>query len=188
MSSHNLTENYKPRIEFNNNFGIGHPENLIYLNSLAKWGMTRIKQSALPYHKKHLGTTDNGKSGKEVLVTLEELKQIIIDSDGISPDGTKIYFGPMACLTQPNKAISLGLMTAEENNRKPSFDRKNSKGKYTKNNLQCTTKGYNLGKGSDDSSSIVTQDVKIKVNNDIEFVIDNCSPQFLAQYTASLAK
>jgi hypothetical protein len=192
MATHKLTKNYKPRIVFNENFGIGDSENLKYLDSFTKWGMARIKKSAKPYHEKHLGVTDNGKKGKDVTVTFDELKQIIIDSNGVSPDGVKIYFGPLAYLNNPNRAIELGLMTREENSRKPSFDRKNSNEKkgpthYGKNNIQLTTKGFNLGKGADDSYSSITQNVKVKVRGGIELILDNCSPQFLASYTQSLA-
>jgi len=181
-----LTKNYRARCPFNPSFGIGDDENSMYLDSLAKWHMLRIKQSAKPYHEKHLGVADNGKRGKVVAVTHEEIKQLIIDANGVSPDGTKIYFGSLGCLNNPSRAIALGLMTSDENSRKPSFDRIDSDKPYIKDNLQHTTKGYNIGKGSDDSYSTVSQNIKVRVKN-IEFIIDNCSPQFLAHYTQSLA-
>jgi len=95
-------------------------------------------------------------------------------------------------LNNPGQAMKLGLMTADENSRKPSFDRKNTDETmgsihYIKNNLQHTTMRYNLGKGSNDLSLTMTQNVKIKVKNSIELNIDDCSPQFLAAYTQSLA-
>ncbi len=187
MTSNKLTENYRARYPFNPSFGIGDDENSMYLDSLAKWHMLRIKLSAKPYHEKHLGVADNGKKGKVVAVTHEEIKQLIIDANGISPDGIKIYFGSLGCLNNPSRAIALGLMTSDENSRKPSFDRIDSDKPYIKDNLQHTTKGYNLSKNADDSISSINQNVRVKVSG-VEMIIDNCSPQFLANYTQSLAR
>jgi len=192
MATYKLTKNYTPRIKFNTDFSIGDKENEQYLNSLAKWHMGGIKQGAKSYNEKHPGTTNNGKKGKDVIVTVEELKELIIEANGISPDGAKIYFAPVGYLNNPGQAMKLGLMTADENSRKPSFDRKNTDETmgsihYIKNNLQHTTMRYNLGKGSNDLSLTMTQNVKIKVKNSIELNIDDCSPQFLAAYTQSLA-
>jgi len=192
MATHKFNKDYSPRNPFLPEFGIGDPENLKYLNALTRVGMTRIKNAARPFHEKYPGVTDNGKKGKDVDVTFDELKQIIIDSNGVSPDGVKIYFPPIAFFNNPGLAIKLGLMTSEENNRKPSWDRKNTNEEngpihYGKNNIQLTTKGFNLGKGADDSYSTITQNVKVKVKNGIELILDNCTPQFLAAYTQSLA-
>jgi hypothetical protein len=181
-----LTKNYRARNPFNPNFGIGDPENNRYLDSLVKWSMAKIKAGAKPFHEKY-GTPDKGAAGKIVSITSAELKQKIIDSKGLSPDGVKIYFGNIGVLNKPGQAIKVGLMTSDENNRKPSFDRIDSSIKeYSNDNVQVTTKSYNISKGSDDSYSTTTQDIKVKVKN-IEFTIDNCSPQFLAHYTQSLA-
>ena len=192
MATHKFNKDYKSRNPFLPEFGIGDPENLKYLDSLARAGMTRIKNAARPFHEKYPGVTDNGKKGKDVDVTFDELKQINIDSNGVSPDVVKIYFPPIAFFNNPGLAMKLGLMTSEENNRKPSWDRKNTNEEngpihYGKNNIQLTTMGFNLGKGTCDSYSTITQNVKVKVKNGIELILDNCSPQFLAAYTQSLA-
>ena len=183
-----LTKNYKPRIVFNTDFGIGDSENSTYLNSITNWQMARINRNAKPYHKKHIGVSDNGNTDKEVIITKEELKQKFIDSNGFDPNGVELYFGPIAYLNNPTRAIALGLMTKDQNSRKPSADRIVSDIKvYSNKNTQITTKRFNLGKGSDDSYSSVTQNVKVKVLRGVELTIDKCSPQFLAEYTQSLA-
>ena len=147
-----LTENYKPRIEYNSEYPISHTINRPYIKQLAVWGMERIKSSAKPYHQKHNGVKNNGKMGKEVTVTLAELEEIIIKSDGKSPNGIDIYFGPVGILRNPGQAEKLGFITSEQRSRFPSFDRINSSQYYTVNNIQLTTKSYNLGKSSNDVS------------------------------------
>jgi hypothetical protein len=187
MATAKLTKNYNPRFPFNPNFEIGDPENDSYVEALAKWGMGRIRKAAQPFHKKY-GTPNNGHKGKDVIITQDELKQKIIDSKGISPDGVKIFFGDIGVLNTPGAAIAVGLMTAEENNRKPSFDRIDSSlKKYSVDNIQITTKSYNISKGTDDDYNPLTQDIKVKITNGIEIVIDNCSPEFIANYTQSIA-
>jgi len=192
MATHKFNKDYSPRYPFRPEFGIGDPENLKYLNSLTKWLMSKIILNAKPYHEKHNGVSDNGKEGKKITITFEQMKQKIIDTNGVSPDGIEIYFGSPTLMNSPSRAIELGLMSAEENSRKPSWDRKNTNEEngpihYGKNNIQLTTKGFNLGKGADDSYSTITQNVKVKVKNGIELILDNCTPQFLAAYTQSLA-
>jgi len=188
MATHKFNKDYSPRYPFRPEFGIGDPENLKYLNSLTKWLMSKIILNAKPYHEKHNGVSDNGKEGKKITITFEQMKQKIIDTNGVSPDGIEIYFGSPTLMNSPSRAIELGLMSAEENSRKPSVDRIVSKLKeYSNENIQIVTKGFNLGKGADDSYSTITQNVKVKVKNGIELILDNCSPQFLAAYTQSLA-
>ena len=118
-----LTKNYKPRCEYYKEYSLGHPDNDKFLNQFAGWSMERIKASAKPYHKKHLGVNDNGAKGKEVSVTLSELKQIIIKSNGKSPDGVNIFIAPVGILRKPGHAEKLGLITKEERSRFPSIDR-----------------------------------------------------------------
>jgi hypothetical protein len=187
MASNVLTQNYTPRVSFNFDYGIDHPINEPYLNSLSSWLMERIKRAAKPYHQKHPGVSDNGKKGKVVTITMEQLKQKIRDTNGLSPDGIPIYFGPTTLMSNPNRAIKLGLMTEEENQRKPSVDRIDSGLKeYSKENVQIVTKKYNLGKSDSNGINTINPSVKIQVGK-VNITLDNCSPQYLAAYTQSLA-
>jgi hypothetical protein len=70
--------------------------------------MERINSSAKPYHKKHKGVKDNGKNGKEVTITHNDLVQIITKSNGKSPDGIDIYFAPIGILRAPTDAEKFG--------------------------------------------------------------------------------
>lgn len=148
-----FTKDYTPRVSYDSNYPIGHPNNEKYVESLAIWGMGRIKSSAKPYHKKHKGVKDRGKAGKEVTVTLNDLKEIIIKSNGKSPNGTNIYFGPTGILLNPGKAQEYGMITDDERSRFPSWDRIDSSKGYTRENIQLTTKSYNLGKSTNDVSN-----------------------------------
>jgi hypothetical protein len=186
MATTHLTKNYRPRIVFNESYGIEHPINAGYVSSLASYMMTRVRSTARPYHKKHIGVKDNGTKGKLVTITKEQMEQKIRDTKGKSPDGTSIYFGPVGYLSNPTKAIELGFMTAEENSRKPSPDRIDSNLKeYSNENLQITTKKYNLGKSNDDSTSVVVN-AKIEVGK-VNITLEGVTPQYLAAYTQSLA-
>jgi hypothetical protein len=186
MAGTALTENYTPRVSFNTEYGIEHPMNDDYVTSVSKWLMQRIKKSAQPYSQKHKGVKDTGKPGKKVEITLEELKQKVRDTKGVDPNGIPIYWGPTTLMSQSGKAIKLGLMTEDENQRKPSADRLISKdGHYTNDNVQITTKTYNLGK-SNSNGSTNTSNVTIKVGK-VDILLENCSPQYLAAYTQSLA-
>jgi hypothetical protein len=185
MATTHLTKNYRPRIVFNESYGIEHPINAEYVSSLAGYMMTRVRSCARPYHKKHIGVKDNGTKGKVVTITKEQMEQKIRDTKGKSPDGTLLYFGPVGLLSNPTKAIELGLMTAEENSRKPSPDRIDSNLKeYSNENLQITTKKYNLGKSNDDSTSVVVN-AKIEVGK-VNITLEGVTPQYLAAYTQSL--
>lgn len=187
MARATFTENYIPRVSFNSDYGIEHPINEPYVNSLTSWLMERIKRAAKPYHQKHPGVSDNGKKGKVVTITMDELKQKIRDTKGVSPDGVPIYFGPTTLMSNPNRAIKLGLMTDDENQRKPSVDRIVSEIKeYSNENVQIGTKKYNLGKSDSKVSTITNPSVQIQVGK-VNITLDNCSPQYLAAYTQSLA-
>ena len=187
MPTNKLTKQFTPRISFNYEYKIDHPTNEPYINSLTGWLMERIRRAAKPYHEKHPGVANNGRGGKKVTITMEELKQKIIDTNGISPDGVPIYFGPIALMASPSQAIRLGLMTEDENQRKPSVDRIDSTLKeYSKENVQIVTKKYNLGKS--DSNDIHTNNPSVKIQiGKVNITLDNCSAQYLAAYTQSLA-
>jgi hypothetical protein len=187
MTKNVLTKNYTPRITFNSEYGIDNPINEPYVNSLAGWLMDRIKRAAKPYHQKHYGVSDNGNKGKIVTITMNQLKQKIKDTKGLSPDGVPIYFGPTTLMTNPNRAIELGLMTDDENQRKPSVDRIDSGLKvYSNENVQIGTKKYNLGKSDSKVNNTFNPSVQIKIGK-VNITLDNCSPQYLAAYTQSLA-
>jgi hypothetical protein len=148
MASNKLTKNYSPNIYYKKEYSIDHIENDRYVTSLAMWGMGRIRTSAKPYAGKHPGVKDTGKPGKKVTVTLDELKKIIINSNGKSPDGTNIYFAPIGILNAPTRAKELGLLTEDEHNRFPSFDRiVSSLKEYSFSNIQLSTLTYNRVKG-----------------------------------------
>lgn len=185
-----FTKDHKPRYAYDPNFNISDPQNSAYVKSLAKHLLTRMKSSAKAYHEKHKGVKDNGKSGKKVTIKLKQVEQKIRDTRGISPDGVKIYWGPVAYLQNPGRAIKLGLMTEEENSRKPSVDRIKSVIKeYSNTNVQITTKKYNLGKSSEaeaKSVNYIYPNAFIKIGG-TEILLNNCSPDWLAQYTHSLS-
>ena len=182
---------YKPRHTYDSRFSLSSPENEQYINRLAKWLMARINKAALPRHLKHPGVKDNGAPGKKVTITHKQLVQRIVDTNGTTFDGTKIYFGPIAFMTNPTRAIKLGLMTADENSRKPSADREKSnlkngsKGEYSFQNIRVITKRQNLAKGADDFPEVTNPNITVTVGS-VELVIGNCSAQYLAEYTQSL--
>ena len=186
MATTKLTKNYRPRVVFNPSYGLDHPINDAYLSSCAGYMMTRVKSSARPYHEKHKGVKDNGTKGKIVTITKEEMKQKLIETNGKSPCGSNLYLGPVAYMQNPKRAMELGLMTAEENSRKPSPDRIDSSLKiYSNDNIQITTKKYNLGKSNDDSPMGVAN-AKIEVGK-VNITLEGVTPQYLAAYTQSLA-
>lgn len=156
-----FTKDYTPRVSYDSNYPIGHPNNQKYVDSLAILGMARIKSSAQPYHQKHKGVKNKGKVGKVVTVTIDDLKEIIVKSNGKSPNGADIYFGPAGILLNPTKAVKYGMITNDDRSRFPSWDRIDSSKGYTKENIQLTTKSYNLGKSENDviinkSTEIIT--------------------------------
>ncbi len=143
-----LTKDYKSRFPYYSELPLNHPNNEPFVDSLATWGMDRINSCALPYHAKNKGVKDNGARGKEVTITKSQLKEIIIKSNGISPNGQEIYLAPTGILRKPGEAERLGLITSEQRNRFPSFDRIDSSKGYISGNVQLTTKNYNLGKSN----------------------------------------
>jgi len=181
MPTSNLTKNYNPRIKYYKNLGICHKDNLPYVESLARYFMSRIKLTAKPYSEKHRGVKDNGSVGKKINVTIGELMEIIIESNGkCAISGKPIHFPiGMGILSNPKKAISLGLLTQEENQRFPSMDRiKSSIKHYDKYNLQLTTKECNLGKSNSDVSCINHTAVSIEKSG-VSFRIENCTASYL---------
>jgi hypothetical protein len=176
-----LTKNYNPRVRYNAEFPLNHPINESYVSQLAKWAMERIKSSAKPYHQKHNGVKDNGTTGKEVTVTLDELEQIIINSNGKSPNGVDIHFAPVGVLRKPGDAEKVGLVTNEQRSRFPSVDRINSLLGYSADNIQLTTKSYNLGKSSNDVSisSQIAEKITLKWKG-AEVELNHITSSFLA--------
>jgi hypothetical protein len=143
-----LTKDYCPRFTYDSNYPIDHPNNRRYIQQLAVWLMERIKASAQPYHKKHKGVKNNGTAGKEITTTLSGLEKIIIESNGKSPNGVDIHFAPVGILRNPGPAETLGFVTSEQRSRFPSVDRIDSSKGYIDDNIQLTTKSYNLGKST----------------------------------------
>jgi hypothetical protein len=183
----NLTIDYKPRFPYYSELPLNHPQNEPFVSSLAVWALERINGSAKPYHKKHLGVIDNGAKGKEVTITLSELKEIIIKSNGVSPDGQKIHFAPVGILRKPGEAERIGLVTSEQRNRFPSFDRIDSSKGYIKGNIQLSTKNYNLGK-----SNNFVKPIELKGNatlnyKGIELQLNEVTSSFLVNTLKGLA-
>ena len=72
------------------------------------------------------------------------------------------------------------MLTDDENSRFPSFDRIDSSKGYIRENLQLTTKSYNLGKSSNDTKHIeFTEKATIKWNG-VEIEITNPTASLLA--------
>jgi hypothetical protein len=71
-----ITKNYSPRVRYDSNYPITHPNNEAYVKQLAVWAMERIGSSAKAYHEKHKGVKNNGTPGKQITVTLDDLKEI----------------------------------------------------------------------------------------------------------------
>ena len=193
-----LTESYTPTITYQSNYNIGSKENERYINSLSKYLYGLILKSARAYSQKHL-LEDGAKSRsnskpKEVTVTDVDIKQSIIKSKGISPDGTPIYFGPITLMRNPTKAIELGLMSPVERMRKPSVDRIDSTKGYTPDNIQITTMEFNLGKGVGAGTTVKPipsipsiPSVTIRYKGvEVQFG-ELPDSTFLANYTSSLA-
>lgn len=174
-----LHKGYRPRIQFNGQYQIGDDINSEYLDSLVNWLMSKIKKSSRPYHEKHTGARNNGKSGKVVSITKDKLRELIIETDGkCSISGNKLYFGPIQVMQNPTDAVRLGLMTMDEKSRRPSADRIDSSLKeYSDTNVQITTMASNLGKGdcdvTTDTSSVVLEYKLAKIT------IENCTPSYL---------
>lgn len=176
-----LTKDYRPRLKYDSNYSLGHIDNDAFVTQLANWCIRRAKSSANPYHKKHNGVRDNGKKGKQVTVTLKEMKQIIINSNGKSPDGVDIHLAPIGILNKPKNAIEVGLLTNEQHSRFPSVDRIDSSKGYTADNIQLTTKSYNLGKSSNDAPPTYQTIEKVTLKwKGVEVELNQPTSSFLA--------
>lgn len=186
MASGTLTENYNPRIKFNSDYPIEHPNNKGYLDMLSALLLTRSKTSAKPYYKKHKGVKDSGKPGKDLTITQDDIRKVIIKSNGKSPNGVSIYFGPHGILQEPGRAKQIGLLTEDENNRFPSIDRIDSTKGYIPGNIQLTTKSYNLGKSSDNVLPTYQIDKTITVSIDYKGV--KMETEMTASFFANVVK
>jgi hypothetical protein len=183
-----LTNNYKPRVKHFSEYSLSDSENYEYVTALAKWAMARIKTSANPYHRKHKGVKDNGKPGKQISVTLTDLKEMIIKSNGKSPNGVDIHFAPIAVLNAPKNAREVGLLTNEQHSRFPSIDRIDSSKGYTPDNIQLTTKSYNLGKANNDVSATYQTIEKVTLKwKGVEVELNQPTASFLATTLKELA-
>ena len=185
-----LTINYTPRCYKHEEYPLNHPINEPFTWQLATWGMGRIKTAAKPYHEKHNGVRDNGTSGKEVNITKEELRQIIINSNGKSPNGVDIHFPPVGILQKIGEAERLGLITNEQRGRIPSFDRIDSSKGYFFENLQLTTKSFNLGKGNLNTAPTALESlptINIKWNG-VQVELNHVTASFLATTMKELAR
>ena len=185
-----LTKDYKPRDVYYTEHSIDHPKNIPYVNQLITWCQERILTSAKPYHEKHFGVKNRGAIGKEINITRDDLRKMIIDSNGKSPNGIDIHFAPVGILRKPGEAERLGLVTSEQRSRFPSVDRINSSKGYISGNIQLSTKSYNLGKSNND----VKYDLKEKLITatikwyGIEVSINEITSSFLANTMKELAK
>jgi hypothetical protein len=150
-----LTKNYKPIVTFNEEYSIGHSINARYLTSVAKYLMSKIKQSSKQYHEKHYGVKNNGKPGKEIRLTLDDIKRMVIESEGKSKlSGKKIFFGPIVVMENPTAALTLGFMTEDQKLRRPSIDRiVSSKKVYDVENSRLVTMAENMGRGNSDTDA-----------------------------------
>ncbi len=150
-----LTKNYKPTVTFNEEYSIGHSINARYLTSVAKYLMSKINQSSREYHKKHKGVKNNGNTGKEVKLTLDDIKRMIIESEGKSKlSGKKIFFGPIMVMENPTAALKFGFMTEDQKLRRPSIDRIiSSKKVYDVENSRLITMAENMGRGNSDTDA-----------------------------------
>ena len=150
-----LTKNYKPIVTFNKEYSIGHSINARYLTSVAKYLMSKIKQSSKQYHEKHNGVKNNGKSGKEIRLTLDDIKRMVIESEGKSKlSGKKLFFGPATVMENPADALTLGFMSEDQKLRRPSIDRIiSSKKVYDVENSRLVTMAENMGRGNSDTDA-----------------------------------
>lgn len=185
MKKYTISPEFRPRVSFNPKFKLNDSENAPYVKALAAFGMARIKNSARPYHEKHRGVSDRGATGKPVELTLLDIEKIIINSNGVSPNGVPIYFAPLGILRIPGPAEKAGLVTEEERNRFPSFDRIDSSKGYVVGNVQLTTKGFNLGKSS---QSINTTSTTTLANISLKYYDINVEMSVSASFLADTLK
>lgn len=184
-----ITKNYSPRISYNSNYEISNRINDPYVSQLARWLMTRIRTSAKPYHEKHKGVKNNGNPGKEIRISIDDIKKIIIKSNGRDPYGNEIYFAPVGVLSKPGDAQRCGLVSGEQRSKFPSLDRIDSRKGYVVGNVQLTTKRYNLGKSADavQDSDQTPERATIKVSG-IEIEFSHPSSSYMVNIITQLRK
>lgn len=184
-----LTKDYQPRHPFNPNYPIDHKYQREYVTAISKVLLGNIKNaSSKAYHEKHNGTKDNGALPKKVTITLKEMEKLVKESNSKAPNGEEIYWPSVGVMNHPTKAMELGLMTKEQNKRRPSFDRiKSSLKEYSYDNGVISTIRYNMMKGNDDGHIVNNLSVKIELPNGFKINLDNPSVEYLSQYTQSLA-
>jgi hypothetical protein len=189
-----LKKSYTARITYNPNYPIGSKENKEWLKSQSTYLYRNILKSARAYYNKHelsdKARFNSRSKPKDVTITIEDIERAIIKSNGVSPDGTPIYFGPITLQRNPTKAIQLGLMSRDESMRKPSVDRIDSKNGYVNGNIQITTMAYNLGKGVGNGVVLPKKEspaIVVRFNGiEVQFS-EIPDSTYLANYTSSLA-
>ena len=185
-----LTKNYKALVTFNEEFPIEHPINSRYLTSVSKYLMAKIIQSSRAYHEKHYGVQNNGNTGKEIKLTLDDVKRMVIESEGKSTlSGKKLFLGPVTVMENPTDAIRLGFMTEEQKSRRPSIDRiVSSKKVYDIKNSRIITMQENMGRGSSDTDvSFQSEHTTVTLEyNSAKVTLTECTSSYLADVLKNL--
>jgi hypothetical protein len=152
--------------------------------------MKAAEITSLEYHKKHKGVKNNGNTGKEVKLTLDDIKRMVIESEGKSKlSGKKLFFGPVTVMGAPAAALTLGFMTEDQKQRRPSIDRiVSSKKVYDVENSRLVTMAENMGRGNSDtdvgySSEYVTVTLEYKT---AKVTLTECTSSYLVDVLKNL--